>query len=449
MSDFDQVSPSAHRARRAKAGERFHPYPDPPPAQRVRALIMADRGGEVQVLAPERALLDLTALGMASGRELRARPYTVEAPTSAVPGAYGLPVLVDDSLVRADILALATEDPAGFVRARGSDLLDVGLVESAPFVVDVGREPTPADRGRDLARIDMTLSRFTERRMQARLDETLHIPPLPEAARRVIALQADPHFDLADLVQIVETDPSIAARIMGWANSAFYNARPAAATLDDAIIRVLGCDTVMSMALTMALGRTLRLPEAHVRGVSGYWLEAVFTAAAMEALARGIPARQRPVIGLCYLAGLLANFGTLVVGHVFPPQYLAICELQEANRHLPHTYVDQHVLQMPREVLAAALLECWSLPEAVTDAVRYQHLADYQGPNESYVRLLSLTRRLLGHQGITDEPPQAPEPDALDALGLSEAAVAAVLERLDQSSAELEELAGAMSPPAS
>lgn len=421
----------------------LRPYLHPPQRERVRGVIMADAQGEVQVIVPQQALLDLSALCAATGRELRARPYRVDEPTSAVPGVYDLPVVLDESLLQADKLALATADPGGFVQARGADLLDPQLtVSTGSFISAVGDEPTPADRNGDLAHIGTTLSRFTSQRMQERLDQTLHIPPLPEAARRIVALQSDPNFDLADLVRIIETDPSIAARIMGWANSAFYNANPAASNISDAVMRVLGFDTVMSMALGMALGQTLRLPDAEVRGLPTFWLEAVFTAAAMEALARQMPAKQRPESGLCYLTGLLANFGTLVIGHVFPHQYQLICGLQEANRHLPHTFIDQYVLQMPREVVTGSLLECWSLPEAVTDAIRFQYVADYSGTNSSYAHLLRLTRKLLGSLGLTDQPPELPEADELEALGLDQDSLGLVMRLLNESGSQLDDLAG-------
>ncbi len=437
MAVFDPASASASAPEDQRHSRR--PFPNPPAESRVRAVIMGDRQGEVQVIAPHRALLDVNALQTATGRELRARDYRVEEPASAVPGWYGLPVMVEESLIHQRELALATTEPGSFLRARGSELAAEGGA-AARFCVPVSADPTAPDRAGDLDAIGTTLSRFTAQRMQERIDQTLHIPPLPETARRIVALQSDPHFDLDDLVQIVETDPSIAARIMGWANSGFYNPNPPAATINDAIMRILGFDTVMSMALGMALGQTLRLPEVQVRGLPTFWLEAVCTAAAMEALARQMPRSDRPASGLCYLAGLLANFGTLVVGHVFPHQYQTICALQEANRHLPHTHVDQHVLQLPREVLCAALLECWSLPEAVTDAIRFQYLPTYQGANRTYVRLLRLTRKLLGSQGLADHPPDLPESAELEELGLGHESLKTVVELLNASSDQLDRL---------
>lgn len=440
-------SMAAHDPASAAPGSRrpLRAYPNPPAQERVRAVIMADERGEVQVIVPQQALLDVTALRSATGRALRTRPYRVDEPASAVPGAHGLPVVLDEALIQAGKLALTTSEPGSFVEARGTDLLDPQLaVTTGAFTCAIGAEPTAEDRDGDLAQIGVSLSRFTSQRLQERLDQTLHIPPLPEAARRIIALQSNPNFALADLVRIIETDPSIAARLMGWANSAFYSPNPPATTIDDAVMRVLGFDTVMSMALGMALGQTLRLPDTHVRGLPTFWLEAVFTAAAMEALARQMPAPQRPVSGLCYLTGLLANFGTLVVGHVFPHQYATICALQEANRHLPHTHIDHHVLQLPREVITASLLECWSLPEAVTNAIRFQYVSDYQGSNHTYARLLCLTRKLLGNLGLTDQPPELPEADEVEALNLSQESLGTVMRLLNESSSQLDELAGSI-----
>ena len=222
---------------------------------------MADDSGEVQEIAPEAAVLDVEATRAATGRQLRARAYEHDSPTSAAPGIYDIPVILEKSLAGASKLALATEEANKYLCASGGALVSSYYeTQTAAISHAVSSEPRSTDRCGDMAHIGETLSRFTAKRMQERLDQTLHIPPLPEAARRIVALQADPNYDLADLVQIIETDPSIASRLMGWANSAIYNPDPKAKSLEDAVMRVLGFDTVMSMALGMALGQTLRLP---------------------------------------------------------------------------------------------------------------------------------------------------------------------------------------------
>lgn len=87
----------------------------------------------------------------------------------------------------------------------------------------------------------------------------MHIPSLPEAARRITELQSNLYLDLSDLVKIIETDPAIASRIMGWANSGLYTSPTPVMALTDAIMRVLGFDAVFNMALGLAIGRTQSL----------------------------------------------------------------------------------------------------------------------------------------------------------------------------------------------
>ena len=133
------------------------PYLNPPDAHRARAVIMSDDAGEVQVIAQERALVNLESLTKATTRRLRPLPHDVGAPTSAIPGHYNLPVIVDEALTQARELALATTEPGGYVRARGEDLVS-GHADTrvAAFADPVGDEPTTASKEQDAQQIHST-----------------------------------------------------------------------------------------------------------------------------------------------------------------------------------------------------------------------------------------------------------------------------------------------------
>lgn len=77
--------------------------------------------------------------------------------------------------------------------------------------------------------------------------------PLPETARRIIRLRTDPNSVMADLVDIVESDPSLAAQVISWASSSFYAAPGRVNSVYDAISRVLGFDMVMNLAMGLSL----------------------------------------------------------------------------------------------------------------------------------------------------------------------------------------------------
>lgn len=442
---MSQVADSNSSSNREAPGPLLSAMDSPPEDVRVRAIKVAGDNGLLHVVAPESSIIDPAQLTPIIGDNALVLSTDPRTPIAAVPGYYDAPTLIEEALVRAPVLALATDQPGVFTRTSGADLLKGNFdYEVQPFSLPVPPPSQQRSREEDSQLIHQTVSRFTKLKIQQRLEETLDIPPLPEAARRIIALRSDPNYDLTDLTRIIESDPALAARIVGWANSAYYSANPPARSIDDAVMRILGFDLVFNMALGLALGDSLRLPKHDVQGLPPFWIEALFNAATMEALARQMPAENRPEPGLCYLSGLLSNFGQLVIGHVFPYQYQRIVEIQAANRHLPHAYADLLVLGIGRETIAATLLESWDLDASVCDAVRYQHLSSYTGSNASYVNLLRLSHQALSYEGVTDYPPQLPDGDLLASLSLDTSRIDAVLELIHRSKESIEELASAI-----
>ena len=212
-------------------------------------------------------------------------------------------------------------------------------------------------------------------------------------------------------------------------------------------MRVLGFDTVFNMAIGLAIGGTLNLPKSEVSGASPYWLDAVYTAATAEALACQADKAHRPNPGTAYLTGLLSNFGTLVLGHVFPPQYATICRIQEANPKIHHSHIDLHVLSLNREIVAATLMELWEVPEEVTTAVRFQHVSDYLGEHQAYVNLLVLARTLLKEAMSEEFESLDLKPDWLDKaqqLNIDEPGLREVLTTIRRSKEDLGALAQLM-----
>ena len=56
-----------------------------------------------------------------------------------------------------------------------------------------------------------------------------------------------------------------AAQVVSWAASPYYAAPGKIKSVHDAIVRVLGFDLVLNLALGLALGRSLSLPK-HIEG---------------------------------------------------------------------------------------------------------------------------------------------------------------------------------------
>lgn len=264
----------------------------------------------------------------------------------------------------------------------------------------------------DRAEITQAVQSFTARRIQQRLEQTIEIPPLPHTAQRIIKLRVMPEATVDDITGVVETDPALAAQVISWAASPYYAAPGKIRSVEDAIVRVLGFDLVINLALGLALGKTLSLPKDHPQQATPYWHQAIYTAAVIEGLTRLIPRERRPEPGLSYLSGLLHNFGYLVLAHVFPPHFSLLCRHLEVNPHLHHSLVEHHLLGITREQIGAWLMRYWGMPVELANALRFQADPNYQGKDFAYANLVCLAVRLLRNRGI-GEGPQEPIPQGL------------------------------------
>ncbi len=399
------------------------------PGTRIRMVLVGDAQGHAQVISRHRDLVDLIRLNRQLGRDFRIVPQKEYARVRqltglwelpALPGLTGWPTFVDTGVFEADSLILELGNgaylPLGIDQFRR---LAPGAGEQSFCVplssVDVNHERPEKDR----EQLHSAIQRFTGLRIRQRLEDTLELPPLPKTAQRIIHLRVNPNAVMGDLVDIVESDPSLAAQVVSWASSSFYAGAGQVRSVHDAVSRVLGFELVMNLGMGLALGRALKQPEDGPRGFVGYWQQSIWQAQAAGVLTSLMPRGQRPEYGLAYLAGLLHNFGYLVLGQVFPPHFQLACRNWEVNTHADASVVEHYLLGVTREQLAAELMANWGMPEEVSVAIRQQKNLNYTGPHESYAQLLWLGRQLLNERGL-NLGPREPVPEALyQTLGLN------------------------------
>lgn len=402
----------------------------------VPVLVVSEQNQSCLVISPAGRLLDLDCLNSVTGQSWRAHSReAVQALCEQhglqqlvpLPELLGIPAIVDQHLLESAQILLDTPDgPLGLPAQDFARLVADARVADISLPMP-GPTPTEAD---DVADITEAVKNFTTLRIRQRLEETLELPPLPHTAQEVIKLRADPNADLKDLAAIVDLDPALASQVVSWAASPYYCAPGKVKSVFDAIQRVLGYDLVLNLALGLSLGKLLRLPKDQPEGLTPYWTQAVFGAAAMQALVQQIPARQRPVAGLAYLSGLLHNFGYLVLAEVFPPQFSQICRLQEVNPTASPIPVERLILGVTRDQLAGWLMNLWNMPEEVCTALRHQRDADYSGPHAVYANALFAVTQGLRRRGVGDAPAE-PVPAALLArLGLDQESLDAAIDKV-------------------
>lgn len=377
---------------------RFQLLPEAsaPVAFRVRACLLHSSQGQLCVILPANQLLDLTLLQHSTGYSWQADPQQqavlcqqlVLTTLPALPSLLAVPCLYASSLNSLPQVYLESGVPGLLLAMDSADYL--GCLQGASSA-DISR-PLPLPNKELLSTSE--LASLTVRRIEQQLGKTLEIPPLPMTARKILQLksQPDPHVDA--LTAIIETDPALSAQLLSWASSPLYGAGKVH-SVEDAIVRVLGFNQVMSLALGLSMGKAFALPVGYEQHSNLYWKQALNAATLIDGLVRRMPPGQRPEPGLVYLAGLLHNFGHLLLAHLFPHYFRLILQHEQANPQLASRDIDRLLLGITRDEIGHSLLHRWHMPDELTRAIAWQHDATYTGPHADYAHLLRLTNQLL------------------------------------------------------
>ena len=453
-------APSVIRLLLEKLGIAYREVPEHarlPAAAKVQAVLLDDERGALMVLFAQSQLLDLKRLAELTGRNLVAVPLARlkqmldKHGLKSLPGIPALtssPCLYEQTLLKADRLMIQSGQPGLLLEIEREAFSKMLSKASAGiFGEKAGDIRLNLDRPHDdRAEITQAVRAFTARRIQQRLEQTIEIPPLADTAQKIIKLRVDPNASIDDITSVVETDPALAAQVVSWAASPYYASPGKIRSVEDAIVRVLGFDLVINLALGLALGKTMSLPKDHPQHATPYWHQSIYTAAVIEGLTRAIPRADRPEAGLTYLAGLLHNFGYLLLAHVFPPHFSLICRHLEVNPHLCHSYVEQHLLGISREQIGAWLMGLWDMPPELTTALRFQHDPSYDGEHAAFPNLVCLAVSLLRSRGIGSGP-QTPVPDELlGRLGLTREKAESVVDKVLEAETLLREMATQFNP---
>ncbi|AMB84258.1 histidine kinase [Pseudomonas agarici] len=432
--------------------------PGLPVARKVQAVLLDDAIGALMVLFPQSQLLDLNRLTELTGRRLTAVPterlqhLLGKHNLHRLPGLPALinsPCLYEEQLLREPSVLISSGELGLLLEISSDDFKSLlTKASAASFGEALSSIRLNLDRpDDDREEITQAVQAFTARRIQQRLEAIIEIPPLAETAQKIIKLRVDPDATIDDITGVVETDPALAAQVVSWAASPYYASPGKIRSVEDAIVRVLGFDLVINLALGLALGKTLSLPKDRPQHSTPYWQQSIYTAAVIEGLTRAMPRTQRPEAGLTYLAGLLHNFGYLLLAHVFPPHFSLICRHLEVNPHLCHSYVEQHLLGISREQIGSWLMRYWDMPEELATALRFQHDPSYDGDYAEYPNLVCLAVRLLRSHNIGSGQEEEIPDTLLARLGLSRDKAEDVVNKVLEAEVLLRELASQFSQP--
>ncbi len=191
----------------------------------------------------------------------------------------------------------------------------------------------------------------------------LALPQLPDVALHLQQAIDDPDIEINRVTEIVERDPSVAARLLAVANSPAMGARHEITRLGDAITR-LGLERTRQLVLALAARQVFIDRNSPYRALmEQLWRQSTRISAIAFVLAdeSGEADRQRAL-----LAGLLHRVGALPV--------LGEIALREEQ---PDAVEVEHVIQRLESMTGELVAQQWGLASDIMAAIR-----DSGGPEQ-------------------------------------------------------------------
>ena len=196
----------------------------------------------------------------------------------------------------------------------------------------------------------------------AELKATGKLPSPKGVALSIIRLLQREDYRIPDLVQLVQSDPAIAGRILYFANAAAFGRSRPIISLQRAIV-ALGSFRVRDLVIGLSVMHNHRSGQCQEFDYEKFWGHSLATGIACQELARfaQIPSEE------IFTIGLLSRIGELALATLFPDEYAgALIKAREKNT--PIEEIEQHRFAMDHHELAASLLCEWGLPEVLIQA---------------------------------------------------------------------------------
>jgi HD-like signal output (HDOD) protein len=242
------------------------------------------------------------------------------------------------------------------------------------------------------------------------------LEPLPQVALRVLELAREEDVVPRELVDVIQTDGAITAKVLKLCNSAHFGFRREIASLHEAG-NLLGASTLVNLVLTSCASRYFRnYGRSSSRLRQSRWEESVANALASSLIA-GQVGVDRP---RAYTAGLLMNIGNLVLDRFLPDRQIELLAAIGSGASLLEA--ERGVLGLDHAQIGARLAQRWDLPELLVDTIAVHHQpseAQQDARLASCAHLAEGLTRTLRNPPEVEGPSYAQDSGALALCGIS------------------------------
>jgi len=265
--------------------------------------------------------------------------------------------------------------------------------------------------------------------MAATAGQVLGAKPFPESTRRLAELAGNDASQTREMVQVLEQDPALSAKLLKIVNSAGFGLRQQCTSVSHAVT-LMGSKHLYHMATTASV---LDMFDSE----SQFAIQILEHSAVVGALARYFGSHLALPTEELFTAGVLHDIGKLMLLDTMPEQYHQLLEQTNGQADALHI-LERSEYGFDHGVLAAHVLKAWNIPNPIPKVVAWLHQPARAYESSSLhaglvqtVRLADALVYAMGNGATRDDVAELVRHEAASYLDISEAQLGSMWDELE------------------
>lgn len=243
-----------------------------------------------------------------------------------------------------------------------------------------------------------------DQQLLQRITASPQLPTLPMVAIQVLELARRENVGVQEIATLIMNDPALSSKILKTVNSPFYGLTKQVSTVSNALV-ILGLQAVKTLALGFSLIGNLQnaTDRAGAFDYGLFWKRSIYAAVGSRTLARRFAIIQQEE---AFLAGLLANLGSLVLHRVVGEPFDALLRQSHGDSATLSDLCRRH-LDLDPPAVAALLTEKWQFPPLLARPIALQQSRGETDPAIRPLVEVVSTGVLLADIFVAEDPARA------------------------------------------
>ncbi len=170
------------------------------------------------------------------------------------------------------------------------------------------------------------------------------------------------------LAALINQDPSLTAKLLKLANSAYYGLVKQVTTMEKAVM-VLGLHAIQSLAFTVSVYKVFNASGEAVFNFPGLWLHSLGCGVAAKNLAL---ARTPALAEQAFVGGIIHDIGKIAMADRLPAEMARMMTLIKEKK-ISQSAAEEEVFGFSHQKIGARMAVAWNFPDKYVFAVKSHH----------------------------------------------------------------------------